>query len=173
MEEWRDIKGYEGKYQISNMGNIRSLWRYKPSGRGKYVTKEISTKELKRIKNDKLGYQIVTLLKDGIRERKLIHRLVAEAFLPNPNNLPIVNHIDYNPSNNNVGNLEWCSQKQNVRHSLCHFPKYKFRSTNSGEHHIFKTPNNTFTVRVGKPQKTFKTLEEAILHRDKIINETE
>lgn len=173
MEEWKDIKGFEGKYQVSNLGNVRSLWRGKPSGRGKYVTKEISIKELKKIKSNELGYQIVTLMDNGKRKRKQVHRLVAETFIPNPDNKPNVNHIDYNPSNNNVDNLEWCTQRENVLHSVCHFHKRNYRKTNSGHSHIYKTNCNTYLVRLGKPRKSFKTLEEAIIYRDKLIKEME
>lgn len=166
MEEWKDIKGYEGKYQISNLGNVRSLWRYKPSGRGKYVSKEVLVKELKSIRSGSLGYRIVTLMDDGKRDRRHIHRLVAEAFIPNPENKPNVNHIDYNPSNNNVNNLEWCTQRENVIHSVCNFPKRKKCKTNCGEAHIHKTKYGTFLVRLGNPTRTFKTLEEAVVYRD-------
>lgn len=165
MEEWKDIKGFEGKYQISNKGNIRSLWRYKPSGRGKYVQKEFGIYMLNPA-TDCLGYKSVTLMDNGKRNKRLIHRLVAEAFIANPEKKPNVNHIDYNPSNNNVENLEWCTQKENVRHSVVNFPKRRTYPTNCGEHHIHRNSNGTFTVRIGKPQKTFKTLNEAKRHRD-------
>lgn len=98
MEEvWKDIPGYEGLYQISNLGRIKSLYNYKRNG----------TNILKpRIKR---GYFQLGLRKEGIRKWYGIHRLVAKAFIPNPKNYPCINHKDENPLNNNVENLEWCT----------------------------------------------------------------
>lgn len=102
MEEiWRDIEGYEKLYQVSNFGNVRSLPRNTKKGR---VLKHT------RYKN---GYLYLNLCKDGKSKHYYIHRLVAQAFLPNPDNLPQVNHRDENPSNNRVDNLEWCTSKYN------------------------------------------------------------
>lgn len=100
---WRSIPGWEGKYWVSNTGIVK--------GR---------RKELKQWKSD-LGYCVVSLEKGkrgGDRESKFmnVHRAVAMAFIPNPNNLPQVNHKDENPSNNNVDNLEWCSAKYNMNY---------------------------------------------------------
>ena len=105
MEEWRDIKGYEGLYQISNKGNIKSL-NYKRTGKEKIREGTI----------DNTGYKIISLCKNGKVKKYLIHRLVAEAFLPNPDNLPQVNHKDENKLNNNVENLEWCTQEYNCNY---------------------------------------------------------
>ncbi len=106
MEEiWKDIEGYEGKYQASNLGNVRSL-NYR------------KTSELKLLKQktDGNGYKRVNLYKDGKRKNCRVHRLVAIAFLPNPNNLPVVNHKDEDKTNNNVNNLEWCTQEYNLNY---------------------------------------------------------
>lgn len=111
-EEYRDIKGYEGKYQISNKGNVKSLERTVKSGKGYRVTKEIILKPKKNIS----GYLYVGLWKDGKVKRHLIHRLVAEAFLENTNNLPEVNHISEDKENNCVENLEWVSHEYNVNY---------------------------------------------------------
>ena len=113
MEEWKDIKGYEGLYQISNEGRVKSLQReivYK-DGRKKVLEEKI----LHNFLSD-LGYYHVMLSKDGVSKRYKVHRLVAKAFIPNPNNLPIINHKDENPKNNVVDNLEWCTQGYNVRY---------------------------------------------------------
>lgn len=85
-EEWRDIKGYEGKYQVSNTGKVKSL-NYKRTGQAKL---------LRPSSNEKRGYSSVTLLKDGKQKTKLVYRLIAEAFIPNPNNYPVINHINRN-----------------------------------------------------------------------------
>ena len=97
-EVWKDIEGYEGLYQVSNTGQVKSL-NYK--GRG-------VVKLLKQAINHN-GYNYVILYKNGKTKHYSVHRLVALAFIPNPDNLPIVNHKDENPSNNNVNNLEWCT----------------------------------------------------------------
>lgn len=104
---WRPIKGYEGLYEVSNTGLIKSLncYNYKePKILQQYVRKD--------------GYAIVGLSKNNITKTKTVHRLVAEAFLPNPNDLEMVNHRDENKSNNNVDNLEWCSRAYNQIYSL-------------------------------------------------------
>lgn len=108
MEIWKDIKGYEGLYQVSNQGRVRSL-NYLKTGK---------TVVMKPVNNG-VNYFSVLLTKNGKQEKNYIHRLVAEAFLENPFNLPEVNHKDENPSNNVVDNLEWCSHKYNLNYGTC------------------------------------------------------
>jgi hypothetical protein len=100
VEIWHDIEGYEN-YQVSNMGRVKSL-NYNHTGKEKIM----------KAKKDK-GYFRVQLYKDGKPKFYSVHRLVATSFLPNPNNLSQVNHIDEDKSNNIVDNLEWCSAKYN------------------------------------------------------------
>lgn len=107
-EEWRDIKGYEGLYQISSKGQVKSLAR-PCKGFGDYYAKE----RIKKISRDGVGYCRVALSKNGKKKHILVHRLVAKAFIPNPDNLPEVNHKDENKENNYVDNLEWCTPKYN------------------------------------------------------------
>lgn len=102
---WKDISGYEGKYQVSNTGRVRSL-NYKRTGKIKVM----------KLSTNKLGYKIIMLSKNGKCKTWQVHRLVAQAFLPNPNNYPIINHKDENPKNNTVWNLEWCSQEYNINY---------------------------------------------------------
>ena len=109
-EIWKPIKGYEGLYEVSNFGRIRSLDRWCSNGRGKQLKKG---KILKPQKN-RYGYLYINLYKNGIMKHITIHKLVAEVFLPNPNNLPCVNHKDECKSNNVVNNLEWCSYSYNI-----------------------------------------------------------
>lgn len=105
-EEWKDIEGFEGYYQVSNMGRIKSVDRdvLYSNGRIHHYNEKIRV-----LCKDKDGYQITTLNKDGKSYSRRVHQLVACAFLPNPDNLPSINHIDEDKTNNRVDNLEWCS----------------------------------------------------------------
>lgn len=108
-EEWRAVKSFEGIYEISNLGRLKSFKKYKDG----YILSN---------KNSKGGYLSVILIsKEKIRHAKM-HRLVAEAFIPNPKNYPVVNHKDGNKQNNRVDNLEWCTIQHNVKHALTHNP---------------------------------------------------
>lgn len=128
MEIWRDILGYEGLYQISNYGNVMSL-NYRRQGFAKQLTAKCSnTKRL-----------WVELAKDGVRKPVLIHRLVAEAFIPNPNGYPQINHKDGNPQNNHVDNLEWCTQEYNIQHFYNHIPSDWFSRRKSTDKYSIRT----------------------------------
>lgn len=112
MEEiWKDIKNYEGLYQISNKGKVKSLERKVKGKNGSYNT--VKEKILKPGKN-KIGYMIVVLSKDRKKKNYYLHRLVAEAFLNNPYNLQEINHLDEDKTNNNVNNLEWSTHIHNI-----------------------------------------------------------
>ena len=111
---WKDIKGYEGKYQISNLGVVKTIHK-------NYI------KELKQQLNCK-GYYTVCLSKNGKHKRFFVHRLVAMAFLENPKNLPEVNHKDENPQNNCLENLEWCDRKYNMNYGNV---RYKIRKAHT------------------------------------------
>lgn len=102
-EIWKDIEGYENLYQVSNMGRVRSLFRYRKILKNK-------------IRNN--GYHEVSLYKDKTQCFKLVHRLVAEAFIPNPENKPVVDHVNTIRGDNRVENLKWCTTKEN-----CNNPK--------------------------------------------------
>ena len=108
MEEiWKDIEGYEGLYQVSNLGNVKSL----KAKRNLYYS------------NSNNGYLRVGLFK-GTRKMFAIHRLVAKAFLPNPQHKKVVNHKDFDVKNNAVSNLEWCTFKENNNYGYHQIKKY-------------------------------------------------
>lgn len=102
-EVWKDVKGYEGLYKVSNTGKVKSFQR----NREKFLSD-------KYYEN---GYLRASLSKNKEKKKVLIHRLVAETFIPNPENKPEVNHIDGNKKNNNASNLEWCTRCENVKHA--------------------------------------------------------
>lgn len=171
-EIWKDIKNFEGKYQISNLGNVRSLYdqnQFKKTYRIRYLKL-----------GQRQGYSIIQLT-DGCKIKRSsyqIHRLVAEAFISNPENKPFINHIDENRKNNNVNNLEWCTQKENVNHS-----KHKMYGQKrniigkSGEKYITKRKRygrEYYEISVyynGKRKHigSSKTLEQAVQKRDAYI----
>ena len=118
MEEiCKSVDGFEGYYEISNLGNLRSVDQYIRVGRGKGYIKYLPSKILSPSINNS-GYKIYALHKPGSKlVCRTIHRMVATAFIPNPHNLSDVNHIDENKNNNIVDNLEWVSHRENVIHS--------------------------------------------------------
>ena len=102
-EVWKDVANYEGLYKVSNFGNVYSCRKKR--------NMTLNPSEI-------TGYVVVGLCKDGIQKLRSVHRLVAEAFIPNPLNLPVVHHMDDNKQNNCVNNLKWCTQKENVHYTI-------------------------------------------------------
>jgi len=115
MEQWKPIEGYEGLYEISNYGNVKSLSRYRQNRHSGYIMPE----QMRKHQLDKDGYLIVSLWKDDKLKTHKIHRLVAIHFIPNPNNLQEINHKDENKTNPRADNLEWCTRKYNMNHGNC------------------------------------------------------
>lgn len=116
-EIWKDIDGYEGLYQVSNLGNVKSL-NYRKQNYSKNLTPKVNN----------CGRLWVELRKNGSRKQILIHRLVAIAFIPNENNFPQINHKDENTMNNVVENLEWCDAEYNSNYSWKRHPEWKKKS---------------------------------------------
>lgn len=173
--EWKKIENFSN-YSVSSMGEVRN---------------DKTNKILKQSHNNK-GYMYCYIKRDdGVYKNCQVHRLVAKTFIPNINDKPCVNHKDYNPSNNNVENLEWVTHSENCLHSIEHIKNartYKNHSkrirqkisictTNFNRdlgHHIYHNRNHfMFVITQDKKRhsKTFKTLDEAISYRDKYLKE--
>lgn len=132
MEIWKDIDGFEGLYQISNCGRVKSLHYYGGN-----------RKKMLKLQHDKDGYLVVGLRNGAIQVNRKVHRLVALAFIPNTDNLPQINHKDEDKENNRVENLEWCTNKYNVNygnHSL-HASQAQMGKRHTAEH-IMKIRSN-------------------------------
>lgn len=109
-EIWKDVEGYEGLYQVSNLGRVKSLAKwYGFSYRDEKIVSQVRNRQ---------GYVILTLRKTGSKRQVFMHRLVATAFLDNPIGYPQVNHINGDKTDNRVDNLEWCTAKHNIHHAF-------------------------------------------------------
>ena len=116
MPRWKEVAGYEGLYLISDEGDVVTLPREVDAGR---CVMHRKTRKPKKILRGRKGllYEAVALTNKGKTELKAVHRLVAEAFIPNPNGYEEVNHIDKNTRNNHFDNLEWCTKQYNIEYS--------------------------------------------------------
>ena len=106
-EEWRPIKGYEGLYEVSNLGRVKALNYYR-----------IDNEHIMQISKNNNGYLHTALFRDNKREDKLVHRIVAEAFIPNPDNKPFVDHINTDKTDNRVENLRWVTHFENMNNPI-------------------------------------------------------
>ena len=145
-EIWKDIKDFEGLYQVSNYGRIKSF----------YNNKEIIIKCFL----SKNGYIRVQLSKLGIGYKKSVHRLVAESFINNPENKPQVNHINGIKSDNRVENLEWCTPSENMLHAFKNNLEKPSMLNKYGSNHIRAIPVNQYDLD-GNFIKTFDSIIEA------------
>ena len=137
MEEiWRDIEGYEGLYQVSNLGRVKALKKTIIKRIYKYNLKE----RIKKHMPSPVGYCMVSLTKNSEERKQTVHRLVACAFIPNPENKPQVNHINGTKSDNRVENLEWCTSQENNIHAV-------------------KTGLKVYSEKSGKPKRKIKCLD--------------
>jgi hypothetical protein len=176
IEKWRDIKGFEGWYQVSNLGRVRSVDRSieQWSMYGHTIKRNIKGKIISATDNGN-GYLIVGLKKNQMGKNKYVHRLVAEAFIEKPNGCDVVNHIDYDKKNNASSNLEWVTQLENIRYSAPNMRKEKAaRLPASGEKYITKK-GNRWRLNIQRESiridRKFATLEEAIEAREAIMGD--
>jgi hypothetical protein len=136
MEIWKDIQNYEGLYQASNYGNLSSYARLGTKG------------GILKGGKDKDGYLLIILYKDGKRETRKFHRLIAETFIPNPNNYPMVNHKNGIKYDNRLENLEWCTARENAAHY--------YSSTNKSSKYVgvrFYKNNGKWNARISIDKK--------------------
>lgn len=139
-EIWKDIKGWEGKYQVSNFGRVKSFY-----GKRETILTPVHNMQSLRVGLSNYRTKVLKTVK--------VHRLVAMAFLPNPENKPVINHIDNNYTNNHVGNLEWCTQTENIAHCV----KQNRQGNGEKARHSKLTENDVKVIRTrvknGEPQK--------------------
>lgn len=133
-EVWKDIDDYEGLYQVSNMGRVRSLDRIV---KNHYSFKQVKGRILKQT-STKLNYKRVTFSINQKQKSFLVHRLIAKAFIPNPHNCPIINHKDENPANNNISNLEWCTHTYNMNYGTAISRKTKKLLNKQGAKKVYQ-----------------------------------
>lgn len=157
-EVWKPIAGYEGLYEVSNLGRVRKISGNAP--------------KMIAVTDNGHGYKIVGINDGHGRKNHYVHRLVAAAFVPNPNNLPTVDHIDHNRENNNACNLRWMTQGDNVRHSASIMSKPRMKPmTNTGERYISRQKRDgRYRLTIRRHQiGTYKTINDAKAVRDAIL----
>lgn len=149
-EVWENAYGYDGLYTVSNLGRVKTMERltYKKDGSPRYIKKEKFMKI--KVKTKKDGYYAITLRKNSVSKPVVVHRIVAQSFIPNPQNKPFVNHKNGIKTDNRVGNLEWCTKSENERHAYNYLGKTSHFKELYGKDHprsipiIQKDINNNF-----------------------------
>ena len=170
--EWRPVDGFEGLYEVSNYGEVKSLERLELC-KGKYRRR--GERILKENRSAKMHCTVV-LCKDGVAYPQLVHRLVAKAFIPNPDGKPNVDHIDTDPSNNRVDNLRWVSQHENAMNPLTrvHNSLSKMRHRSYYKGFTEETREKLRQAQLGRKasQETRKKLSEIHKTSEKCIAQT-
>lgn len=157
MEEWRPVAGYEGSYEVSNLGNVRSVDRVSEGKPGSMCRRK--GKPIKLNPNPRKGYLVCNLMKEGSATTKHVHRLVADAFIPNPDGKPLIDHIDRNRANNVVSNLRWVSHSQNSQN----------REQNTlDEMYVRQVFHVSGTKDGAVYRRQFYRLEDALIYRKEI-----
>jgi hypothetical protein len=149
-EEWRTVPGWD-LYEVSNLGNLRGKKRKIRNNKGYYVRGE---RELHPV-NDKYGYKTFKFKQGGNVKDLKIHRVVAMAFIPNPENKPCINHIDNNPGNNCVENLEWCTMQENTDWMIV---QGRFKRTKEWLDHLHESQKPTYKGVIGTNIETGEVL---------------
>lgn len=162
MEIWKTIPGYEGFYEASNYGNIKSMTRYRKNGNIGYVQKE----RIMKPRGNVHGYLVVCLSKYGVVKLHSVHRLIALSFLENPKNKPNINHKDNNPLNNSVGNIEWVTQKENIQHMI----KQGRKACQRGNLHPKRILSEDDAVFIRNMRKKLNCNAKAILNESRFVN---
>ena len=144
LETWKEIIGY-CRYQISNSGRVKSIERKVRYKNNRHEGFRIIKEKILKIRKNKYGYSSIRLYNENSKQKDFtIHRLVAQAFIPNPENKPCVNHIDGNKMNNHIDNLEWCTHTENSKHSY----DKGLQSKKGEKHHMNKlTENDVIVIR--------------------------
>ena len=154
-EIWKDIIGFEGLYQVSNLSRVKGLDRYVEDNRGykKFIKEKILSQSNMR------GYLSVTLSKNGILSTPKVHRLVVITFIPNINNKPFINHLDGCKTNNNISNLEFCTAQENIQHAYDNGLKIGKKDK---EHPLFG--------KIGKENPSSKIIYQYTIQGDRELN---
>lgn len=144
-EIWKNIPNYEGLYQVSNLGNIRSLDKFSfTNNRFNKMKRKVKGRILKPYLNEKTGYLQIVLSNNKKQKTWLVHRLVAQTFISNLENKPQVNHIDGDKNNNNINNLEWCTCSENIKHAFINNLSHSnFKVQCGSNHHFFGKHHST------------------------------
>lgn len=158
-EIWRWVVGYEGLYMASNHGRVMSVPITQERSNRKYHK---SGMEVTHHDNGR-GYRVLSLYRNGVQDQRTVHRLVAEAFIDNPKNLPEVNHKDGNKANNDVKNLEWVTKSENVQHAVAELDAFGFNRTLTEEQVIAIREDTRTEAEIGKEyglcQKTINAIK--------------
>lgn len=176
-EEWRPVVGWEEYYEVSNLGQVRSLPRKLDSG--VYWKGQVVKQLINKFYSTPLEYKFISLSAKDRKVKASIHRLVAQAFLPNPNNLPTVNHKDGNPANNHLDNLEWASmaeQRWHARNVLGAGRKSCYKLTDNQIANILHLEGSLTTIAIGAaygihPQ-TVRKIHRGVRHASFSIGRT-